>query len=89
MEACRFLSRGQSRRAAAALILASALAVERAARRRPVLIFDEVTSELDAAGRVSLLDALVKTECQVFAATADEVEYGGASVRRMDSGSFV
>ncbi|GHV51790.1 DNA replication and repair protein RecF [Synergistales bacterium] len=89
MEACRFLSRGQSRRAAAALILASALAVERAAKRKPVLIFDEVTSELDAEGRVLLLGALVKTECQVFAATADEIGYAGASVRRMAGGSFL
>jgi DNA replication and repair protein RecF len=89
MDAALFLSRGQSRRLAAALILASAMVVERSVGRKPVLIFDEVTSELDENGRYALFEALLDTGCQVFAATADPVDYFGVVVHRMIDGRFV
>jgi DNA replication and repair protein RecF len=88
MEAVLFLSRGQSRRAAAALILAAAAVVERGVGRKPVLIFDEITSELDEDGRHALFDALMKTGCQVFAATADKLNYDGVDVHRLNDGRF-
>jgi DNA replication and repair protein RecF len=88
-EAAVFLSRGQSRRTAAALILAAALVVERGVGRKPVLLFDEVTSELDESGRHALFDALLETGCQVFAATADQFGYEGVSVHRMKDGRLV
>jgi DNA replication and repair protein RecF len=89
MDAVIFLSRGQSRRAAAALILAAAHVVERKVGRKPILIFDEITSELDEEGRHFLIEALQGTDCQVFAATADKLDYSGISVHNMKGGRFV
>ena len=64
-------SRGQRRRAALALIMASASAVENRYRTAPVLLLDEVTSELDAEGRGILMNCLRESGWQVFAATAE------------------
>lgn len=64
-------SRGQRRRAALALIMASASAVEDRYRAAPVLLLDEVTSELDADGRRILMDCLRDSGWQIFAATAE------------------
>ena len=87
--AADFLSRGQSRRAASALMLASALVIERMIGRKPVLMFDEVVSELDENGRSVLLDALSEAGYQVFAASADSFEYAGAAVYRIKKGGFI
>lgn len=87
--AADFLSRGQSRRAASALMLASALVIERVTGRKPILMFDEVASELDESGRNVLLDALSGVGYQVFAATADSFEYDGASVYRIKKGGVI
>lgn len=65
------LSRGQRRRTALALIMAAASAVERRNRASPVLLFDEVASELDGAGRTVLMECLRRSNWQVFAATAE------------------
>lgn len=65
------LSRGQRRRAALALVMAAASAVERRNRASPVLLFDEVASELDEAGRTVLMECLQRSRWQVFAATAE------------------
>jgi DNA replication and repair protein RecF len=89
MDAVLFLSRGQSRRAAAALILAAAYVVERKVGRKPILIFDEITSELDEEGRNFLIEALMGTDCQVFAATTDKLDYGGISLHSMKDGRFI
>jgi DNA replication and repair protein RecF len=62
--------------------------VERSVGRKPVLIFDEVTSEMDEDGRHALFEALLETGCQVFAATADAVNYDGITVRRIADGRF-
>ncbi len=65
------LSRGQRRRTALALILAAGRAVESRYRSSPVLLFDEVTSELDERGRSILLECFGRTDWQIFAATAE------------------
>jgi len=65
------LSRGQRRRAALALVMAAASAVERRNRTSPVLLFDEVASELDDDGRTVLVECLQRSGWQVFAATAE------------------
>jgi Recombinational DNA repair ATPase (RecF pathway) len=82
------LSRGQSRRAASSVILAAAAVVERSLRRRPVLLFDELTSELDADGRRFTADALLRTGYQVFATTTEPLEYRGVTVHEMRAGAF-
>ncbi|MDO4988767.1 MAG: DNA replication and repair protein RecF, partial [Synergistes sp.] len=64
-------SRGLRRRIAIALILALSDGVRRKTGKTPVLILDEVMSELDANGRKLLFDALLERKAQVFAATAE------------------
>ena len=88
-EAAIALSQGQSRRAAAALLLASALVVERNLGRKPILIFDEVTAELDEEGREAIFAALLKTGCQIFAATTEGFGHTGVEVYRMREGRFM
>jgi DNA replication and repair protein RecF len=83
------LSRGQSRRTASALILASALVVERRLGRKPILVFDELASELDSEGRSSTIDALMRTGCQIFAASTDPIPAAGVELHRMISGKFL
>lgn len=68
-------SRGHRRRVAVGLMLAAAWAVERKLRRSPILLLDEVTAELDEAGRDATFRALQATGWQVFAATAEGVAY--------------
>jgi DNA replication and repair protein RecF len=89
VEASSFFSRGQSRRAVSALILAAALVVERRLGRKPVLIFDEITSELDEAGRMSAFGALLETGYQVFATTTESEACDGVEIFRMRDGRFL
>jgi DNA replication and repair protein RecF len=56
-------------------MLAAAWAVERKMHRKPILLLDEVTAELDASGRNATFGALQATGWQVFAATAEEAAY--------------
>ncbi len=87
-EAAVALSQGQSRRSAASLLLASALVVERSLGRKPILIFDEVTAELDEDGREAIFAALLKTGCQIFATTTEGFSREGIDVYRMKDGLF-
>lgn len=66
-------SRGQRRRAALSLVMAAASTVQRRYKMSPVLILDEVTSELDAAGRSILFECLKRSGWQTFATTAESV----------------
>jgi DNA replication and repair protein RecF len=83
------LSRGQSRRAASALVLASAHVVERSLARKPVLVFDEIASELDGDGRDATFGALMSTGCQIFAAATEPVEFDGIETYQMREGKFL
>lgn len=83
------LSRGQCRRAASALILASALVVERVLGRKPIMVFDEITSELDDSGKQVLFDALSNVDYQTFAVTTEDCSHRGAVMYRMQEGRFV
>ena len=89
MDASVVLSRGQVRRAVSVLILASALVVERRLTRKPILLFDEITSELDGAGRIREIESLLATGCQVFATTADTPAYHGVEMYSMKDGRFL
>lgn len=84
------LSRGQRRRSALALIMSAASTVEQRFRQSPVLLLDEVTSELDDDGRKILLTALHRSGWQIFATTAERVlpEFEGA-VWRVEHGRAV
>ncbi len=74
-EASARFSRGHRRRAAVALMLGAGWAVERRLRRRPILLLDEVTAELDEAGRNRTFAVLQASSWQVFAATAGGAAY--------------
>jgi len=89
MDASVVLSRGQIRRAVSVLILASALVVERRLMRKPILLFDEITSELDGPGRMREIEALIAAGCQVFATTTDTATYNGVEIYRMKDGRFL
>jgi DNA replication and repair protein RecF len=82
------LSRGQGRKLAVALVLASAQVVERCLSRKPVLLFDEIYSELDAEGREYVIDALVSTGCQVFASTAEAAPRDDFDIFKIKNGRF-
>ena len=70
-DVARCFSRGYRRRVAIALLLSSGWAVERKMRRKPILLLDEVMAELDLPGRERLIEVLLRTGWQVFAATAE------------------
>ena len=89
MDASVVLSRGQIRRAVSVLILASALVVERRLMRKPVLLFDEITSELDESGRTREIESLMATGYQVFATTADVPAYSGVEIYSIKDGRFL
>lgn len=85
-----FFSRGQKRRAGAALMMAAARAVEARLKRKPLVIIDEIASELDREGREITFESLNKTGWQVIAASAelDEKEWPGV-VWRAEEGAIL
>jgi DNA replication and repair protein RecF len=72
MEASSRFSRGQRRRTSLAMVMAAGWAVERKLRRSPILLLDEVASELDQSGREITVETLVSSGWQIFAATAED-----------------
>ena len=64
-------SRGQLRRASVALMLSAAKAAEARLRRKPVILMDEIASELDEEGRRRTIEALGGSGWQVIAAAAE------------------
>lgn len=65
------LSRGQMRRASVALMLAAGKGVEARLRRKPLILLDEIASELDRDGRCRMTESLEGTGWQVIAAAAE------------------
>ena len=70
--AAQALSRGQRRKLSVALMLAAAKVVEYKMKKRPIILLDEVASELDQEAKLDLIKALLKGGWQVIAATADD-----------------
>ena len=66
------LSRGQRRKMAICLILAAGSLIERALKKSPILILDEVFAELDVMGKRDVVAALESSGWQVFAASTDD-----------------
>ncbi|MDR1048971.1 MAG: DNA replication and repair protein RecF [Synergistaceae bacterium] len=85
------LSRGQKRRVVAAAILAAGRLIEKRLRRKPVLLLDDVTAELDAEGCGLLLCALAETGWQTFLTTADEARasFPGAASWKLRDGTVL
>lgn len=80
------LSRGQRRRAALSLVLAAAHLVQSATGKKPLLLVDELASELDSEGKDWVTAALVQSGCQVFAATAEWNRPWPGAVYTVDQG---
>lgn len=72
-DARRFASQGQQRCVALALTLAVVDAVAEARATPPLVLLDDVSSELDPVRRGALFDALARARCQVVA-TATHAE---------------
>ncbi|WP_198469098.1 DNA replication/repair protein RecF [Acetomicrobium sp. S15 = DSM 107314] len=66
----KYLSRGHKKRVAISLMIAASRVLEKRLRRSPLLLLDEVASELDEEGRDILFRYLLEAKWQVFAATA-------------------
>lgn len=66
----KYLSRGHRKRVAISLMIAASRALEKRLKRSPLLLLDEVASELDEEGREILFKYLLEGKWQVFAATA-------------------
>lgn len=60
------LSRGQKRRLVLYLIITAGKLIAMRLKREPVLLFDDLTAELDAEGREFVYNQLAKTKWQVF-----------------------
>lgn len=67
-----FGSRGQQRLGVIALKLSEGDMITEQTGERPVMLLDDVLSELDAVHRALLLDALAEEPCQVLVTSADK-----------------
>ena len=70
MEAATYSSRGQARTVALALRLAEGMLLERERRESPILLLDDVLSELDPSRRRRLLEYVSRSQ-QAFISTTD------------------
>lgn len=60
------LSRGQKRRLVLFLLITAGKLIAHRMKRKPVMLLDDLTAELDAEGREFVHRELAKTEWQVF-----------------------
>ena len=89
-EAAACFSRGQIRRASVSLMLAAGKAVEARLRRKPIVLLDEIASELDKNGRESTVEALHSTGWQVIAAAAEPItDHWPGSVWKVEEGFVI
>ncbi|MGH2518467.1 MAG: DNA replication/repair protein RecF, partial [Chloroflexota bacterium] len=84
----RFGSRGQQRTAALALKLAELEFLRRHTGQRPVLLLDDVLSELDAQRRAALAGIMAEQE-QVLFTTTEATDVPARASYEVRSGSLV
>lgn len=89
LPAVEALSRGQSRRLSYALVMAASRAVEERTGRRPVLVFDEMMSDLDSEAEEETISSLASTGLQVFATGARQIDDSRVELHFMREGAFV
>lgn len=90
MEAATYSSRGQARTVALTLRLAEGTLLERERRESPILLLDDVLSELDASRRQRLLEYVSRSQ-QAFISTTDLERVGkqhldAAHIYRVENG---
>lgn len=78
-------SRGQLKRAAAALLLSQTLAFEQTTGRDVLVLVDDLPSELDAEARQVLLDTLIerRRQCFVTVLSAEDIQAKAIAEHRM------
>lgn len=76
-------SRGQQRLAVVSLKLAEADVIGASQTERPVLLLDDILSELDVAHRTGLLTAAISSSAQVILTTADQAVLRGSPVEHL------
>ena len=91
MEAATYSSRGQARTVAIALRLAEGMLLEKERRESPILLLDDVLSELDPSRRHRLLEYVSRSQ-QAFISTTDlervgESFLGSAAKFRVENGT--
>lgn len=74
------LSRGQKRRLVMSLLLTAGRMIESRLRRQPVLLFDDIASELDAGAKEAVASALVGCGWQVFVTGTENMFADSAGV---------
>ncbi len=87
-DAAVFFSRGQKRRASVALMIAAGRSVEGRLRRKPILLLDEIASELDEEGRRFTVSTLERTGWQVIAAAAEQIVPWPGTLWSVEKGSI-
>lgn len=83
MDATHFASQGQQRSIVLAERLAEAAVIEEMLGQKPVLLLDDVMSELDGARREALL-AYISQDVQTFITTANIAYFGEDMLERAD-----
>ena len=78
-----FGSRGQQRLGVIALKLSESDMIARRTGQRPLVLLDDVLSELDEVHRGLLLDALAEEKCQLLVTSADDSPLQHASLMRL------
>ena len=79
----RYGSRGQQRLAVIAIKLAELDMLEKAAGEPPVLLLDDVLSELDAGHREQLVAVLAARKAQIFVTAAEIDDVGSSSLAHL------
>ncbi|MGH2613629.1 MAG: DNA replication/repair protein RecF [Thermomicrobiales bacterium] len=79
----RFGSRGQQRLAVIALKLGELDLLEQAAGEPPVLLLDDVLSELDSTHRARIIETLDAKHAQIFVTAADKIDLVGTELDRL------
>jgi DNA replication and repair protein RecF len=82
MEVQAYASRGQARTVALAMKLAEAAYLRDQRRQEPVILLDDVFSELDPSRRAHVLETVSRYE-QCIITTADEAAIGDEYLKRM------
>ena len=83
MNATQFASQGQQRSVVLAYKLAEAAVIEEILGQKPVLLLDDVMSELDSARREALV-SYVSSEVQTFVTTANLAYFDAGMLSRAD-----
>jgi DNA replication and repair protein RecF len=76
VDAKNFASRGQTRALVFAFKMAQMMAIKEIRGHAPIIILDDIVSELDCAIKANLIETVARLKTQVFFATTDLATFG-------------